>query len=82
MSGSDNEHQGEIKCENPQADTKYIVFKQKLFNFFKYCPECGTAVIKRNQSTQGSQHQRTGREGWRGAAARPVGKKLVLFGQN
>ena len=27
------------------------------------------------------QHQRTGRGGW-GAAAPPVGKKLVLFGQN
>ena len=55
MSGSDNEHQGETKCEKPQDDTKYIVFKQELFKLFKYCPECGAVVIKRNQSTQGSQ---------------------------
>ena len=55
MSGSDNKHQGETKCEKPQDDTKYIVFKQELFKLFKYCPECGAAVIKRNQSTQGSQ---------------------------
>ena len=54
-SGWDNEHQGEIKGEKPQDDTKYIIFKQELFKFFKYCPECGAAVIKRNQSTQGSQ---------------------------
>nr|XP_058953736.1 THAP domain-containing protein 3-like [Pocillopora verrucosa] len=55
LSGSDNEHQGETKCEKPQDDTKYIVFKQELFKLFKYCPECGAVVIKRNQSTQGSQ---------------------------
>ena len=55
MSGSDNEHQGEIKCEKPQDDTKYIVFKKELFKLFKYCPECGAALIKRNQSTKGSQ---------------------------
>ena len=55
MSGSDNEHQGETKCKKSQDDTKYIVFKQELFKLFKYCPECGAAVIKRNQSTQGSQ---------------------------
>ena len=77
MSGSDNEHQGEIKCEKPQADTKYIVFKQELFKFLKYCPECGTAVIKRNQSTQGSQHQRTGREGW-GGCSPPCRKKISI----
>ena len=35
--------------------TKYIVFKQELSKLFKYRPECGAAVIKRNQSTQGSQ---------------------------
>ncbi|XP_027055808.1 uncharacterized protein LOC113682826 [Pocillopora damicornis] len=55
LSGSDNEHQGETKWEKPQDDTKYIVFKQELFKLFKYCPECGAVVIKRNQSTQGSQ---------------------------
>ena len=35
--------------------TKYIVFKQELSKLFKYRPECGAAVIKRYQSTQGSQ---------------------------
>ena len=48
MSGLDNEHQGEIKCEKPQDDTKYIVFKQKLFILFKYCLECGAAVMFRS----------------------------------
>ena len=31
MSGSDNEHQREIKYEKPRDDTKYIVFKEELF---------------------------------------------------
>ena len=47
MSGSDNEHQGEIKCENPQDDTKYIVFKEELFKSL-----CQHASNKQRQVTQ------------------------------
>ena len=39
----------------PQDDTKFIVFKEELFKLFKRCPECGAPVIKKHQSTQGTQ---------------------------
>ena len=54
MSGSDNVR---MRQRTPRGNKrpKYIIFKQELFKFFRYCPECGAAVIKRNQSTQGSQ---------------------------
>lgn len=43
------------KFTNPQDDTKFIVFKEELFKLFKRCPECGAPVIKKLQSTQGTQ---------------------------
>ena len=40
---------------NPQDDTKFIVFKEKLLKLFKRCLECGAVVTEMNESTQGSQ---------------------------
>lgn len=51
-----SEDEGEnLKPPNPQEDTKFIVFKQQLFELFKRCPECGAVVINKQQSTQGTQ---------------------------
>jgi len=42
------------KALNPQDDVKLLVFKLELVKLFKRCPECGTSIRKRHESTQGS----------------------------
>jgi len=54
VSGSEDEEEEKSKPLNPQDDTKFVVFKQ-LFKLFKRCPDCGADVIKKEQSTQGTQ---------------------------
>ena len=55
VSGSEDEEEEKSKPLNPQDDTKFVVFKQELFKLFKQCPDCGADVIKKEQSTQGTQ---------------------------
>ena len=55
VSGSEDEEEEKSKPLNPQDDTKFVVFKQELFKLFKRCPDCGADVIKKEQSTQGTQ---------------------------
>ena len=55
VSGSEDEKEGKLKPLNPQDDTKFVVFKQELFKLFTRCPDCGAVVIKKEQSTQGTQ---------------------------
>ena len=38
----------DTKETKPQDDVKFIVFKQNLYELFKWCPECGAAVQKKN----------------------------------
>ena len=45
----------DAKEAKPQDDVKFIVFKQNLYELFKWCPECGAAVQKKHASTQGTQ---------------------------
>ena len=44
----------DAKEAKPQDDVKFIVFKQNLYELFKWCPECGAAQ-KKHASTQGTQ---------------------------
>ena len=46
----------DTKETKPQDDVKFIVFKQNLYELFKWCPECGAAMQKKKPaSTQGTQ---------------------------
>ena len=36
----------DAKEAKPHDDVKFIVFKQNLYELFKWCPECGSAVQK------------------------------------
>ena len=55
VSGSEDEKEGKLKPLNPQDDTKFVAFKQELFELFTQCPDCGAVVTKKEQSTQGTQ---------------------------
>lgn len=41
----------DAKEAKPQDDVKFIVFKQNLYELFKWCPECGSAGKKKHAST-------------------------------
>ena len=45
----------ESKDLNPQEDEKFLVFRKNLYQLFKWCPDCGSAVSKTHASTQGTQ---------------------------
>ena len=70
--------------ETKIAFSTTLVFSMKLIKSvvsLRY-DFCDLAIGWRRLSTNDEIHQRTGRGRWGGAAAPPVGKKIVLFGQN